>query len=117
MISKELLSLMEGEEVDTIFFRPLKNYLIYTVVDEPDKDIVLNLDTLTRLCKEWCFKKEYILASAFIVKGFFSSSYCLIKRPTMSNEKYVCATHGDTELEAVIKATEWVYANIKKDKQ
>jgi len=62
----------------------------------------INLDTLGRLCKKWCYEQGILLESG--------NTYCTIidmsetSVMNLGDERYV----ETTELEAIIKATVWV---------
>jgi hypothetical protein len=62
----------------------------------------INLDTLTRLCKEWCLVQDFVLVprSRHKLKGYDCDIYT-------KDDHSIDGFESDTELEAVIKATEW----------
>lgn len=105
VISKELLSLVLGYRVSELHVED--NNICYWKEDNT-YDAVLNLDTLGRLCKKWCLKQDIIDAIDFYIEkesvefeicGFFEDK----------TKGYSLHTDNcDTELEAIIKATEWV---------
>lgn len=107
LISKELLGLVldEGlivqevyqpQNIETIAFKYTELGFKYENTNMFNS-CGINLDTLTRLCKEWLISKNYTIA-------LFSA---------ISKKQWLIAINehqffADTELEAVIKATEWV---------
>ena len=97
MISKELLSLVLGEEILTVFEQESKYYK-FLHIETHGEYINLSLDTLGRLCKEWCRDNEFILTSA----TYRTFGICYINNNNDGKFK------GKIELEAIIKATEWV---------
>jgi len=103
-IKKKLLSLVMGDDVVKIESDVIRNGLV--VHFELAKEH-LNLDTLGRLCKEWCWKNYFItIRSGIAENGGWSN---------LANDNSVSFVSMDiplTEFEAIIKATEWV-ANKK----
>lgn len=103
MISKELLSLIldrkDIKEVDSEFI-PFDNEIAVVMQDE--EILHYNLDTLGRLCKEWCHKHGYYISSMITKggKGFAESDIFFCHQIDSFEE--------DIELEAIIKATKWV---------
>jgi len=105
-ISKELLSLIMGCKVKHITYAQ-DNELGYAIKGNPF--CRLNLDTLGRLCKEWCNTKGYSLSS-----GKFEEYFCGAAKTNGSDCEfcdeplYLKFHHSKSELEAIIKATEFV---------
>jgi len=118
MIDKELLSLVLEENVQKIyteindgkygksiqFSTGIKGNLggIYA-------DSHINLDTLGRLCKEWCRDNHYIVVSALINNECGARAkvkYSFIGDAFLDIESEYF--YANTESEAIIKATEWV---------
>jgi hypothetical protein len=66
----------------------------------------LNLDTLGRLCKEWCFKQGYFLQSGKNndINWYAQTKECGDWNIHMFWESYI----EPTEIEAIIKTTKWV---------
>ena len=79
--------------------------LVYQEIGNNEKTI--NLDTLTRLCKEWCYKQDYVIKS-FIDHSGDCFAYISSGIKGMQYKDGFCS---DTELEAVLKATQWVRDN------
>ncbi len=100
MISKELLSLVLDEEVTATSFSYTaeENQMTYTIKNEKHSYNELNLDTLGRLMKEWCSAQDYLLWSS--VKNIGVEKFHTFEKKVFQVER--------TELEAIIKATEWV---------
>ena len=125
MISKELLSLVLGQDIDSVFDTNTNNNCISYMIGEIWLD--LNLDTLGRLCKEWCIKqKRHIMVKSFhninyeattsteavrIVRG---EDLSIVWQCQVNNyyghELWMCSSK--VELEVIIKATNWI-ANEK----
>jgi len=112
MISKELLSLVLNEE----FTRPSEFKIVgnnikwyeMTIQNTPRYLRQINLDTLGRLCKEWCIKQGYRIMSGY----YTNSEKYMIKaevRKGIGLEARIVYVSAkcNTEIEAIIKATEW----------
>ena len=105
-IRKKLLSLVMGDDVVKIESDVIRNGLV--VHFELAKEH-LNLDTLGRLCKEWCWKQGYSLQITWMLDdGFRYMEIAIWDKETMLQKYEVPANPKDTELDAIIKATEWV---------
>jgi len=113
IISKELLSLVLGDKVINIStserdaiengYGTMHSNCILVLSVSRCK--MLNLDTLSRLCKKWCNKQNYVLESAIDKKAWCN----YYEGVDLSDEdKPLDYTLGDTEQEAIVKATEWV---------
>lgn len=67
----------------------------------------INLDTLTRLMKEWCFKQDVILNTSFNLMDenmcSCSSNFYKIEGDLKNRLHW-----ANTEFEAVLKATHWI---------
>ncbi len=117
MINKELLSLVLGVTViEVTDVCTVQNEVFYDVIgiEVPEFEVAgdngeyhrrVNLDTLGRRCKEWCIKRGYWLVigygneiqlALYTVGGDIFKDTALYKHVSL------------TELEAIIKATEWV---------
>lgn len=130
LLGKKLLSLVLGETVITgeysatthncgesfnsictAIIETVGNELSYTVLNNGYHEKYLNLDTLGRLCKEWCWDNDIELKMSRNANGFKA---VLEHRFNMDfenklenyNENVCCMVK--TELEAIIKATEFV---------
>jgi len=103
MIKVELLNLVLKKEIIEIR-HILDNTIHFKYMAEDKKKYVgsENLDTLGRLCKEWCFKQDCLLLSS---KYDINDWVCYVDYDCEDTNK---AYRGKTELEAIIKATEWV---------
>ncbi len=105
MISKELLSLVSGMEVLSVNKQSHVNRLHYTTLHKTVdtlKSHYINLDTLGRLCKEWCWGDCKEAINSMPTKdGWFATS-------TTYYEMSLDGFEANTELEAIIKATDWV---------
>jgi len=76
-------------------------YICWSGIPDGEIDVV----TFAHMCKEKVYKKGYTILSC--CQG--SDSYAIVEKLEQSDdfESYKCT--ADTEAEAVIKATEWVY--------
>ena len=106
IISKELLSLVLGEKVLQIIFSKENNHLPhnYIHVIKARKTTMINLDTFGRLCKEYVNNvSDYMVWS----------TTNMAKLKDLNNGKYIDKLFsGNTELEAIIKATKWVVEDV-----
>jgi hypothetical protein len=109
VISEKLLSLVLGKDVKAIDteetdFRVKRNEIEILYHDSEDvaHEAPLNLDTLTRLCKEWCIKEGYF------TNVTLGSQRCVIEVIPIHEVDMVFNEWDNSEQEAVIKATEWV---------
>lgn len=98
--------------------RAVNNIENYDVIIEDEEVYLLNRNTLFILdeiciykaqhkCKEWAYKNGYSLSSEYL--NVYSE--CVIDK---HNDGIGEAFESDTEPEAVFKATQWVYDNIKQ---
>lgn len=68
----------------------------------------ITIDQILPACKKYAFENGFwILESAFVAKGKFTSSYCKAEKsftyPTLKQ-----TFHADTETEAVVEAVKWI---------
>jgi len=107
MISKELLSLVLGYEIADVK-DVIDNTLYFNNVNHGD---YINLDTLGRLCKEFIYlqplydDKTYQVATLLRSDGMYR---CVIGSVLGRDLQNRTSFDGETELEAIIKATEWI---------
>ena len=100
-ISKKLVTLVLGEDdyriskMDKERDINISGNTVYIPTTYGSSEI--NLDTFARLCKEWCLEQDEELMS-----GMRFGSWTCIDGNDMNTET------SDTEVEAIIKATEWV---------
>jgi len=111
MISKELLSLVLGLDVMAVCSEQggkLKYCFDDSCGNLISRESKINLDTLGRLCKEWCETQDYNAFSCpKMVKAFAGCQlYYRWNDGTISDE--MLFFEADTELEAIVKATEFV---------
>lgn len=102
-LTPELLSLVLDKEIFTCGLW-IDNQITYgTPMRTKDKlkDNFINIDTLTRLMKEWCREQGCTVCKS-----------CFNDEDGYDMEIYygweMCATVGKSEFEAVLKATHWV---------
>jgi len=116
MISKELLSLVLDKNVVAIDVNETdsnieENTLEYIYRDNDfvshgfSNDEKLNLDTLGRECKEWCHIKGFFIKIHYPLNRVDIAVSVAQDNTTIFGEKEFIE---NTELEAIIKATEWV---------
>lgn len=73
----------------------------------------INIYELAHKCKEWAFNQSYIMESAYVTKGNFTSSYCKLENHFIY-PKVKETFHEDTEIKAIFKTCQWILDN--KDK-
>lgn len=106
-ISKELIEAILG--INNIFKRHIKdNNLIiryrYKCAGQITNGTkIINLDTFARLCKEWGLTKGYKIQSQINYKNKGHSRISKI-----SENEWAKGFFKDTEIEAIIKACEWI---------
>ena len=116
-ISAELLSEVLGYKIDErdIFLKNNYGYFAYCRSDNEWINCSLNIYELAYRCKEWALSKGYILSS----NNYYNGGCCQIIQRNgeeciecgeSSTFKYI---HSFTEIEAVIKACEWLMEEIK----
>ncbi len=109
MISKELLSLSLDIPLYAITDVVLNNNneVLYSTYTLPTiKYKAVNLDTLGRLCKDWLKCKGYVVTITHHLDTVAVYLHAGVRRYSSESMSVY------TELEAIIKATEWV-ANEK----
>lgn len=120
IINIELLSLVLDEEVNSfeleeshcrdseeLYIKAKGNECGY---GETEYSFQVNLDTLGRLCKEWCLTKEWMICSNINGKDYSGEGIGFASLQDFEYE-YDCDKlqfSANTELEAIIKATKWV---------
>ena len=100
-LTNELLSLVLGvhdvKEIDKV---PFTDELTY--VEDCEDLRVINIDTLTRLMKEFCFSNKCLIKS---IKEINNEWKIELENTRELDYEYFRA---DSEFEAVLKATDWV---------
>lgn len=109
MISKELLGEVLKADIKKINNSILDGNLYYykTFVKCKSK---INIYELAHKCKEWALRKNYILASESNTYG----GICNMSISSMDVDVFYniqSITRANTEVEAVIKACEWILNN------
>ncbi len=113
-LTPELLGLVLDEEVQfgLLGGKIKNNNLSLQLKDTKEVNVYkqLNIDTLTRLMKEWCLKEQNnCVASISSTLGILdSTAMCNIYSSKYALGKETKAFYGDTEFEAVLKTTAWV---------
>jgi len=109
LISKELLSLVIGEKISYIELKPkigkVQRLFISHKEENYEYEERLNLDTLGRLMKEWCHIKGFLVKIHYPLNRVDIAVSVAQDNSTIFGEKEFIE---NTELEAIIKATEWV---------
>ena len=103
MISKTLLTVVLGK---TIIKLKLKNNKIVYVGGNTQKRKKINIYELAHKCKEWAFKNNRELYS--------SRGHCYISNLNRNNPSNIIDHYAETEIEAIIKACEYILQQIKK---
>ena len=112
LISKELLSLILDSDINSIqYIRHDEKYIEKNCIQfqHYGETESLNKDTLGRLCKEWCNDNKYAIRTEMHYKN--SNKIAIMKFYDTGKWVEPFNTAFETELEAIIKATEWVYEN------
>ena len=115
-LTVELLGLVYGYKITNMDLKPKINdsqRLFFNYLDEDgiECEEALNIDTLTRLMKEWCFKQELENINTNIAKGVSSGRkmyHCKIVKFKGFVKILDKSFEAKTEFEAVLKAFEWV---------
>ena len=120
MINKELLSIMLGKDITNIS-EPVvaENNIAYTCTDNSGWDII-NIYELAHKCKEWAYKKGYLLKADLSVCEIYPIENGFVLRllyyiPIIDEDSEGNTDYPDTEPEAIFKACEYIYANLLKD--
>jgi len=69
--------------------------------------LTINVDTLNRKCKEWCNEKKYIVRTEIHYSNSIILQLLNFNHSTRVWEE-PCRTTFETEVEASIKAVQWV---------
>jgi len=113
MISKELLSLVLGIETPKRISIDECNVNIHNGTSKFISSSI-NLDTLGRLCKEWCINQDCYSVSTFVhTKGKAKVKWTEQRYADKFNQVHNLDFespyfYGNTEPEAIILVTEWV---------
>ena len=117
-ISKELVKNVLAKETeclsDDFTFNIKDNYILF--VDEGESQFEVNLDTFARLCKEWALNRGYTIES-HTNRSFISKYNCeyfsVAKIFKETNSMRVNTIDENTEIEAIIKACNWILEDNK----
>jgi|LGOV01.1.fsa_nt_gb hypothetical protein len=109
LISKELLSeILKIKVVELDTFSNDLHFNYFLILDHFTKrNDILNLDTLGIFCKEWCKAKKWSISSGWDI---FSKRENIYIATVQNIDFKTNSFEASTELEAIIKATEWVKA-------
>ena len=129
-ISKELLSEVLDIEVTNIRSTSYPNCLCYETANEEVRKHfsptlpVINVYELAHKCKEWANYYGFFLYPARAFEYTFVRYGCAIMKPKYNAGSFVGLFGvdkyderdylADTEIEAIIKASEWILKEIKK---
>ena len=106
-ISKELVVSVLTEETENLTYDFISdvedNYIIFS--DEGECQFEVNIYEFAFKCKEWALSKGYFIYSTNELS--FIKSLSLETVETFANGK-------DTEIECIIKASEWVLRKVSK---
>ena len=110
MISKELLS--EVLKQETRFIRYVANNTYEVHFEKPIrlKYIIINIYELAHKCKEWIINKGYVLKLCYVLEND-TRELCFIETTLLRSNQYSSDYYdidSKTEVEAVIKACEWI---------
>ena len=120
-IIKELLSeVLEVEIIDFNIIGNKLNYIIPNYETEEDGDLIyidlgqnINIYEFAFKCKEWALIKGYIIDS--LIRGYCSGkAICFVYVDDWQSEfseNCLKSFTEDTEIEAIIKACEWILEN------
>lgn len=111
MISKELLSEVLGEKRVILDYEvSIDETEIHYGHKDIDEDGFINIYELAHKCKEWARDKDIFLRSFYDYEGAF----CYISAPTWVDKIEIPKTGfcSETEVEAIIKASEWILNEI-----
>lgn len=110
IISEKLLSEIVGQNVTSVYYHKKHGWKFTTYTERNDgwtstSDIPIpNIYEIAFKCKEWAFNKMYFLSSGLDTSG----GWCLIRD---INKSFVNEKNPYTEIEAIIKACEWILNN------
>ena len=118
-LTPELLGLVSGDKESVKICRELSinnNELHFTSLKVNGfYDLVINIDTLTRLMKEWCWKQDYRIEIHF---GNDNDYEWFVFHQGRGEEQVTFMDNikdfTPTEFEAVLKATSWVQRRMNE---
>ena len=112
LLSKELLSLVLGEDIVTDKIYTVGNNLVWYHLNSKGEKAYkrdVNLDTLGRLCKEFCLKQGYTLRTEPIDDdGLVYWVIAVVEYTDDAEYLRFSSLDTDNELEAVLLGTEFV---------
>ena len=110
MISKELLSEVLEREVTDFEYWDNNEYRCTAYFDGFRQRFFLNIYELAHKCKEWIINKGYVLKLCYVLEND-TRELCFIETTLLRSNQYSSDYYdidSKTEVEAVIKACEWI---------
>lgn len=106
-VSKELLSEVLGYAVSSIYIAPNGNFI---EAQSKYRDERISIYEFQHKCKEWAYERDFYIYSIFTFAG---EGACYV---TKDNEvqKRLATFAGDSEPEAVFKATSYIMEQLKQ---
>ncbi len=120
MITKKLLAevldetiIYNGELADSLISNNILTYYSNGMVEHK-----INVYELAHLCKEWAFEEGYSLYIKIRpdILNLKDVTHFYVVQLGFGSDKYARQFYGDSEVEAVFEACEWIL-NKRKDKE
>ena len=109
-ISKELIKNVLVNETknlsDDFTFDIIDNYIIFA--DDGECMFEVNIYEFAFKCKEWAFKQGYELFSRILSNDHQHIGNCVVYRVEADPEESLKIMNEKTEIEAIIKACNWI---------
>ena len=116
-VTEEMLNEVLGGHIEYSHIKITKDFIQY-VTPSNYSPLRMDIYRFAHECKKYAFSKGYVLESAYIFKGEFTSSYCIVMQYAMARDNHNnFPVHADTEPEAIFKATSYVIEQIKKEQK
>jgi len=124
MISNSLLSeilevrvkAIDTVESDRTVKENMVAYLAHDNNDVPYEDSI-NLYELAFLCKEWVYKNSWKEIASYQLQDANQEYRVIVGTDLKFSAKDKQGFYADTEVKAIIKATEWVYKQSEKERK
>ena len=114
-ISKELIRKVLEKETenlpDDFTFDIIDNYIIFA--DDGECMFEVNIYEFAFKCKEWAFKQGYELFSRILSNDHQHIGNCVVYRVEADPEESLKIMNEKTEIEAIIKACNWILEQNK----